>query len=167
MKNQPPNHNESFQDFDIDVDKKYQSDSPIFAEPEVLEESQKITNDATEKPIISYSVEIPQHASTPLSPLTHKEQREIAKGKRKIEARIDLHGFFQKQAHQEIVTFINDAKMNQKRMLLIVTGKGKGTLKNALPHWLSFFKDDILYQGIAAPKDGGDGAYYVFLKKQK
>ncbi|MGY9015413.1 MAG: Smr/MutS family protein, partial [Rhodospirillales bacterium] len=60
-----------------------------------------------------------------------------------------------------------------RRMVLVITGKGlrpdgtTGVLRTAVPRWLneSPNRERILGFSYAAPKDGGEGALYVRLKK--
>jgi DNA-nicking Smr family endonuclease len=61
-----------------------------------------------------------------------------------------------------------------KRAVLIITGKGlrgegTGILRAAVPRWLNEAKLRALILSIApaAPKDGGGGALYVLLKRQR
>ena len=104
--------------------------------------------------------------------------RKIQKGKIKIDGKLDLHGYNQNESKSKVLNFINISFENQKRLLLIITGKGErlsvsdgwkgtGILKENLPKWL---KSDILSKKILwfdyAPKNkGGDGAILVYLRK--
>ena len=53
--------------------------------------------------------------------------------------------------------------------VLIVTGKGQGILKDAVPRWLneSPNRGRILLVAQAQPKDGGGGALYVLLRRRR
>ncbi|MEM6603705.1 MAG: Smr/MutS family protein, partial [Pseudomonadota bacterium] len=90
----------------------------------------------------------------------------------------DLHGYSQDQAYDALYDFFERNYRAQKRYLLVITGKGKfcydtyrnkGILKPKLPLWFydSLFAKYISVYHKAAPCHGGDGAYYVVLKKQK
>ncbi len=60
----------------------------------------------------------------------------VKRGERKIEARLDLHGLRQEEAHDRLIVFIRKSYAAQKRMLLIITGKGErgqGVLRASLP----------------------------------
>ena len=164
---------ETFQDFSVDVDKIYDDSisanvpeyQPVMPPAENIE-AKKPTKPT--KPMMPSYIVRDKHAS-PLnnSPLSHKERRDISRGNRTIDARIDLHGKLQKQAYQDLNSFMQNAIASNKRMLLIVTGKGTGILQNAVPQWLQQFSHDVLYHTQAAPKDGGSGALYVFLRKKQ
>jgi len=104
-----------------------------------------------------------------------KITRSIKKNKISVEARIDLHGMSQLEAHSVLLSFIKDSYMLKRKCVLIITGKGdrnyinrvgnKGVLKRMVPQWL----DSPSISGMvkrhmdALPKDGGGGALYVFL----
>ncbi|MCH9853381.1 MAG: Smr/MutS family protein [Alphaproteobacteria bacterium] len=166
MANHKNGDKEKFQDF-VEVDKINPDAILPTAEPdEATPENDDVNSDT--KPIISYSVS-PQLPQKPprLAPLNNKQKRAIESGQYNIEAKLDLHGETRKDAHQKVISFINHSKINQHRMLLIVTGKGKGILRGDLPSWLQQFQHDILHHCFAAPKHGGDGAYYVYLRKSK
>lgn len=83
--------------------------------------------------------------------------------------RLDLHGMTAEKAHKALASFINTQFLLQNRKLLVITGKGSGMLRDALPKWLSTdrFTNMVSSCVIAKVKDGGDGAYYVTLRKIK
>jgi DNA-nicking Smr family endonuclease len=65
-------------------------------------------------------------ASTPpqLSDLDRRKARRIGTGKIDIEARIDLHGMRQSEAHAALRRFLRQAHAVGRRWVLIITGKG-------------------------------------------
>ncbi|MCH9844061.1 MAG: Smr/MutS family protein [Alphaproteobacteria bacterium] len=165
MPNYKNDDKEKFQDF-VEVDKI--NPDAVAPEIESFEENDDSNDKSDANPLPSYSVS-PQLLQKPprLAPLNHKQKRAIESGQHNIEAKLDLHGETRKDAHQKVISFISHAKSKQHRMLLIVTGKGKGILRGDLPLWLQQFQYDILHHCFAAPKDGGAGAYYVYLRKSK
>lgn len=99
-------------------------------------------------------------------------QRRIAKGKVAIEARIDLHGMTQDEAHFLLMSFLTRAAQRHLRTVLVITGKGRspkseGALKRAVPLWLSqpAFASHVSGYADAAQSHGGEGALYVRLRK--
>ncbi|PWY54162.1 DNA mismatch repair protein MutS [Legionella qingyii] len=87
------------------------------------------------------------------------------------EARLDLHGLKSENARDTLCQFIQTQAENSKRCLLIIHGKGGNlgappVIKNLLNRWLPQL-DEVLAFHSALPKDGGSGAVYVLLKKQK
>ena len=97
------------------------------------------------------------------------------------DARLDLHGMTENAAHRALATFLRGAQARGLRLLLVVTGKGKpaspdepfdmgsrrGVLKTMTPRWLAepAFAPFIADVRSAHRKHGGDGAYYVYLRK--
>lgn len=106
------------------------------------------------------------------SDIDRRTHDRVRRGERKIEARLDLHGLRQEEAHDRLMAFIGKSYAAQKRMLLIITGKGvrgEGVLRSSLRHWLmsSDLSGKILAIEPAQIKDGGSGAFYVFLRRER
>lgn len=104
--------------------------------------------------------------------IDRKKAKEIKNKGLKTNARLDLHGLTQDQAYSRLCRFIENNWLKGIRNLLIITGKGKneegsGVLRQMLPRWLlePQFNKMILYITTANPQDGGDGAFYVVLRK--
>ena len=100
-----------------------------------------------------------------------KLRRQIKTGQLTIDGMLDLHGHTQRVATEELKDFFQYAISTQARMLLIVHGKGfnsqsEAVLRPLVQHWLSE-QSVVLAFCPAQPKDGGTGASYVYLKKQK
>lgn len=93
----------------------------------------------------------------------------LKKGRMDIQGRLDLHGMSRDAAHRATIDFVTGARMAGKRCVLIVTGKGKGILQADLPHWLNLppVRQHILSFSHARPQDGGTGAVYVLLKRDR
>jgi DNA-nicking Smr family endonuclease len=91
-----------------------------------------------------------------------------------LEARIDLHGMFQSEAHSLLHGFIQRAHARGLRHVLVITGKGAsmgsdGALKRAVPMWFSKpeFRDMISSYETSAQNHGGEGALYVRLARSR
>jgi|TARA_Y100000294_G_scaffold153626_1_gene152684 DNA-nicking Smr family endonuclease len=90
-----------------------------------------------------------------------------------IEATLDLHGLTQAEAHRALGAFLRGSRSAGKRTVLVITGKGgvkgseRGVLRDAVPRWLNEGPNRRMIRGFsfAAPKDGGQGALYVLLKR--
>ena len=98
--------------------------------------------------------------------------RRLVKGVFEIDDQIDLHGQTEAQAHRQLQQFILRASSRHLRTLLIITGKGaqgRGVLRRKVPEWLKDepLKSHILAISQASPKDGGGGALYVRLRRQR
>ena len=107
-------------------------------------------------------------------PLEKPVKRKLSRGALALEARIDLHGLFQSEAHNVLLDFIIRAHERGLRHVLVITGKGssmgsEGALKRALPHWFSKpeFRFFISSYETAARNHGGEGAFYVRLSRSK
>ena len=106
------------------------------------------------------------------SPLERPVKRKIAKGRLALEARLDLHGMIQSEAHGLLLSFLIKAHSRGMRHVLVITGKGTsigsdGALKRAVPLWFSLpeFRPLISSYEPAARNHGGDGALYVRLAR--
>jgi len=97
----------------------------------------------------------------------HREAH-MRRGRLEPEARIDLHGFRQEAAYQALHRFLERARAMGHRVVLVVTGKG-GVLQSLLPKWLGEPIFQELVAGISAAhvKHGGDGAYYIAIKRRR
>ena len=103
--------------------------------------------------------------------------RRIRRGSLRIEARIDLHGFTREEARRRLTRFIAESQAAGRRLVLVVTGKGRraedgmavGVIRREVPFWLSRPPNAarVLDTAPAQPRDGGDGALYVYLRKSR
>lgn len=97
--------------------------------------------------------------------------RKLRTGKYVIEAELDLHGYFAKEARALVAGFINESQARGLRCVRIIHGKGlsspnqKPVLKNKVNQWLQQI-DAVLAFSSALQVDGGTGAVYVLLKKR-
>ena len=114
--------------------------------------------------------------------LDRRTSERLRKGQQPIEARLDLHGMKQTEAHAALQAFVSRAARSGKRCLLIITGKGSrdrapesvmpahtGVLRNLVPRWLNdpSLKGHVLAVQPATPRHGGGGALYVLLRRQR
>jgi DNA-nicking Smr family endonuclease len=107
-------------------------------------------------------------------PLERPTKQKLAKGKLAIEARLDLHGLFQAEAHDLLLDFIYRAHERGLRHVLVITGKGssmgsEGALRRAVPLWFSKAEFRFLISSYewAARHHGGEGALYVRLARSE
>ena len=110
------------------------------------------------------------HGSAP--GLDRSTQQKMRRGKIIIEARIDLHGMTQNEAHNALSDFLYVCRAAGLRGVLVITGKGaggEGILRAGVPNWLNEGENRRMVRAFshAAPKDGGEGALYVLLKRLK
>ncbi|WP_310621983.1 Smr/MutS family protein [Flexibacterium corallicola] len=117
----------------------------------------------------------------PLAKMPRKTRKRVAKGGgRMIDARIDLHGLTQHQAHDRLRGFLHHSQQQGYALVLVITGKGtptahnayageRGVLRRVVPHWLSLpdFRHLIIGFEAAHTSHGGDGAIYVQIRKRR
>jgi DNA-nicking Smr family endonuclease len=82
----------------------------------------------------------------------------------------------QPRAHRHLVTTLGAAAAAGERLVLVVTGKGRkspngaraGVLKARFLDWIEAAPVNALIARVAPAgrRDGGDGAFYVFLKRK-
>jgi len=120
----------------------------------------------------------PEQRPPPLAPLGRRLKQRVARGREPIEARLDLHGYTQSQAHAALLRFLHRAQADGVKMALIVTGKGtgkaggaheRGVLKRQVPLWLALPEFRSLVVGFedAHTGHGGEGALYVRLRRAR
>ena len=110
-----------------------------------------------------------------------KTHGKMKKGRLVPEARIDLHGMTLAEAHPALIAFILTAHAQGRRLVLVITGKGRlrddlapmpvrqGVLRHQVPHWLNLPPMSALILQItpAHVTHGGGGAYYVYLRRPR
>jgi DNA-nicking Smr family endonuclease len=115
-------------------------------------------------------------AAPPLAPLGRRERSQLSRGRKEIDARLDLHGMTQTRAHRALSGFLQQAHSNGLTFVLVITGKGKigaeserGVLRRQVPQWLSLPEFRSLVVGFeeAHVGHGGEGALYVRIRRSK
>ncbi|MDF0601291.1 Smr/MutS family protein [Psychromarinibacter sp. C21-152] len=113
--------------------------------------------------------------------MDRKAHTRMRRGKLEPEARIDLHGMTLDRAHPALTRFIMNAHAQDRRLVLVITGKGRsggadgpmperrGVLKHQVPQWLHAppLRQLVLQVTEAHMKHGGTGAYYVYLRRRR
>jgi DNA-nicking Smr family endonuclease len=105
--------------------------------------------------------------------IDRRQALRLKRGQLPIEARLDLHGMTQAEAHGALAAFVARNHAAGKRVLLIVTGKGTregtGILRAAVPRWLAepALRPLVLTTAPAVPRDGGGGALYLLLRRAR
>ena len=113
----------------------------------------------------------------PVTPagLDRRTARRLKRGQLPAEARLDLHGRTQDQAHDALQSFIEESHMARRRCVLVITGKGSvasgkgGVLRQMVPRWLNepALRRHIVAITNAPQSSGGAGALYVLLKSRE
>ncbi|UWR22461.1 Smr/MutS family protein [Sulfitobacter sp. S190] len=121
-----------------------------------------------------------QIARTPVQ-MDNKSFGKMKRGKLRPEGRIDLHGMTLDRAHPALTSFVMNAHAQGKRLVLVITGKGKhrdeggpiptrmGVLRHQVPQWLKMqpMSSVVLQVAQAHISHGGGGAYYVYLRRHR
>jgi len=108
--------------------------------------------------------------------------KKIKKGKIKINKKLDLHGLSLKEAEKMFDDEIHSSYFFGKRCLLVITGKGSreqnkkynhpllyyGKIRKEIKKWIKKKTnyEKILYFTQAGPEHGGDGSFYIYLRKK-
>ena len=109
-------------------------------------------------------------------PLGRRERSQLSRGRKEIDARLDLHGMTQTRAHRALSGFLQRAHRDGMTFVLVITGKGKmgaeterGVLRRQVPQWLSLPEFRALVVGFeeAHIGHGGEGALYVRIRRSK
>jgi len=126
-----------------------------------------------------------------LAAFDRKSARRIRTGQVEIDARIDLHGMYQDEAHAALRRFLTSCYRNGARWVLVITGKGapvrtgwfgdggephgqehgraepRGVLRRNVPRWLAEpdMRAIVVSYTQAAAGHGGEGAIYVQLRR--
>lgn len=104
----------------------------------------------------------------------------MSRGKVRPEARLDLHGMYVAEAHAALADFVLRSRRAGRRLVLVITGKGRGggrdglaplalvagRLRHEVPRWLALppLAGAVLQVAPAHPRHGGEGAIYVYLR---
>jgi DNA-nicking Smr family endonuclease len=105
------------------------------------------------------------------APPQHRgNEKRVRRGKLSIDATLDLHGHTQVTGRAALARFLDAAQARGALTVIVVTGVGRGgegVLKRCLPLWLSEPHLRRVATGYAPAhrRHGGDGAFYVFLRR--
>ena len=116
-----------------------------------------------------------------LSNMDGQMARRVKRCEYPIEGVLDLHGKTENIAFEAVFDFIQKAYLQNKKCVLIITGKGlsqnddteffpsHGKLKERTPVWLNSEQLRPLILGFIHPieKLGGTGALYIILRKKR
>jgi DNA-nicking Smr family endonuclease len=128
----------------------------------------------------------PTKSSPPAATYDWRRARKLASGRAEIEARLDLHGLRQSEAHRALRSFLLACQAKGLRNVLVITGKGgpdddasgrvdlgdrrdRGILKRSVPRWLAEpeLRTFVVSYTTAHPRHGGEGALYLQLRRRE
>ena len=137
------------------------------------------------EPAVPSEAPAPSPSGTPALPfqaqpgsgIDKRTARRLRRGALPIDAKIDLHGLTREEAYRRLTRFIAGNQAAGRRLVLVVTGKGRrsedgmaaGVIRREAPLWLARPPNAarVLDTAPAQPRHGGDGALYVYLRKQR
>ncbi len=113
-----------------------------------------------------------------------KINKDLKRGKIKADIKIDFHGITVNESENIFSNSIKEAYKNSKRCILFITGKGLnikktdddnaprlfyGKTRQSFQEWVTRpeFSKYILAVERADKEHGGDGAFFVYLRKKK
>ena len=154
--------------------KRHRALKPPVAPPEIEAKAapQRVAAPKPPAPIVSP----PRPEPPPLAPIGRRERSQLSRGRKEIDARLDLHGMTQTRAHRALFGFLQRAHHDGLTFVLVITGKGKmgseserGVLRRQVPHWLGLPEFRTLVVGFeeAGIGHGGEGALYVRVRRSK
>ena len=118
---------------------------------------------------------VPKPSPAAPSPVAidRRTRKKLARGHEDIDARLDLHGMTQAEAHVALSRFLHRVQANGAKFVIVVTGKGgrdngeHGVLRRQVPLWLRLpeFRGVVVGFETAHIGHGGEGALYVRVRR--
>jgi DNA-nicking Smr family endonuclease len=151
-----------------------QSPAEIVVEGVEVEQSPRMSKTVAATP---QKTVVTPAAPPPLAPIGRRERSQLSRGRKDIDARLDLHGMTQTRAHRALLNFLHEAHANGMTFVLVITGKGRttgaeserGILRRHVPQWLGLpeFRHLIVGFEEAHIGHGGEGALYVRVRRPR
>lgn len=103
-----------------------------------------------------------------IAPLSRREKQRLSRGHDAIDAKLDLHGHTQSEAHAALLRFLRRASAADMKLVLVITGKS-GVLRRQVPMWLATpeLRPLVISTGAAAIRHGGEGALYIRVRRER
>jgi DNA-nicking Smr family endonuclease len=110
----------------------------------------------------------PKTAPEDLEP---RRKQRLSRERDPIEARIDLHGFGRFEAEDQLRAFLTSCQARGMRAVLVITGQGRlggGVIRASFGEWMQSPALRGVVSGftVAHQRHGGNGAFYVTLKRR-
>ncbi len=149
----------------------HEPDAKIF-DPEIVD--QIVPEEAASKPDLEKTSSTEKRTETDyqLSEIDLKTFKKIKRGAMTIDYRLDLHHMTRHEAKLSLINHVQLARRQGGRCFLAITGrgdasKGTGVIRKELPLWLETapLNQYVYAYKQAARHDGGDGAFYLLLRR--
>lgn len=149
-----------------------------------------VLNPEAAKPAASKTARPAPHPPAAPQPalIEKRKSRQLAKGRREIDAVLDLHGLRQSEAHAALRHFVARSQANGAKFVKVITGTGargatedprsipfdapaqgeRGVLKRLVPQWLlePDLRRLVVGTSSAGRGHGGEGALYIELRRK-
>jgi DNA-nicking Smr family endonuclease len=156
--------------------KRHRAPKPPVASPDAESKTEPKPVAAPKVPALAPIIAQSRPEPPPLAPIGRRERSHLSRGRKEIDARLDLHGMTQTRAHRALFGFLQRAHHDGLTFVLIITGKGKmgseserGVLRRQVPLWLSLpeFRSMVVGFEEAGIGHGGEGALYVRVRRSR
>ena len=135
----------------------------------------KIKTKEIKKELVSQINDIKKNGADNPVQINKRTKHKIERGLIRPEATIDLHGYSQIEAKNNLISFIISSINKDIRCILVITGRKntyqgvKGVIREKLPLWIQekALSKYVIFNCFATLKDGGDGARYLLLRKKE
>lgn len=102
--------------------------------------------------------------------LEPRRKQRLSRERDPIEARIDLHGFGRFEAEDQLRGFLTACQARGLRSVLVITGQGRlggGVIRASFADWMHSpgLRGVVSGFTVAHQRHGGNGAFYVTLKR--
>lgn len=155
---------------------------------EVTKEYNKLPTATVPLEVVSPAPKSPkekaEHVSLPLLPIKKnlpslvpgtgdtRSFKQVRKSPKALEAVLDLHGYTESAAHTALIRFLSRCSAEDKRLVRVITGKGRGgegKLRRAILEWLNLpeLRGFVVSCAHAPSRQGGEGALDLVLRKRK
>lgn len=118
-----------------------------------------------------------EHHTPPIQDksIDRRTEQKLKRGQIPVDITLDMHGMIQVDAHQALTRTVMQAASKGQRLILVITGKGLrskepgGILRKKLKDWCGTPPlSHVILKIIPAPRHhGGDGAYYLYLRRNR
>ncbi|MFN7130266.1 MAG: Smr/MutS family protein [Brevundimonas sp.] len=103
--------------------------------------------------------------------LEPRRKQRLSRERDPIEARIDLHGFGRFEAEDQLRGFLTSCQARGMRAVLVITGQGRlggGVIRASFGEWMQSpgLRGVVSGFTVAHQRHGGNGAFYVTLKRK-
>lgn len=138
---------------------------PLTKKERILKESLKINKQQIAESVFTKTI------NRPPEKLPHVDVQFVRELQvKRIQNKIDLHGLNCEQAEERLFQFFKKAQLLGLKAVLVITGKGSsvdgfGVLRNFTIQWFKTHSEFVVAYAEADDKDGGQGAFYVHVRK--